>query len=507
MNKPFKVSVSSAKTFQDCNMKWYLDKVVGVPREDTPALRIGSIFGKILELITKKQPFSYLFKESDVAKELYNKNIEFIHNIPKESQIQAEFELKLKLTEELNFEGYIDALYEEGEGQNKRVIVRDYKTVSDWRWALTDIQLSADEQVNIYAYFIDKKLFGLVPIWLEHIQFNKKTGMRRMVRVPYDREQGKRIYDWIVMSGEDMAELQSLPIEKVEKNWDSCDKFGGCPNRNFCKGQISLEELMNPYVKERSKEELAEMKPEARLEELKKEQEFNKILEKGAKMGTLQEKLKLLKEKNDAKAKETDSVFTNTNTEIKPESHLVQKKEETHALDTKAYVDVATQNVGTKEEVVKKRTRRTKAEIAMAEQSENTFQEPIDMEEVGKKIGTDLGKAMAEDVIKKKQVFVLVGCAFLEEDKNNPSDFLHEKYIAPILKQENIPHISCSEFSKANKSVMLFAQSILNEIYENYDSINIDIRRPVDALVYTMIMDLDVRKDGQKRFKLIRSTF
>lgn len=540
--KKFTVSVSSAKSFSDCNMQWFIGSVLGIRKPDTPATKIGTVFAELCEAYTirdtKKIDEIILNSQNDTVRMLYEKNHTFfleLHNKVK----SAEFELAFGLNLYISYSGWIDAILED----ENSITVRDYKTANSWAYTLTEKTMGADEQLNIYGYFINKFYNPKnKPIWLEHQQFHKGTGMRKEVRVPYNHEEGKAIYDWLVEQAEQMLKVKFLPVAQVNKNFDSCKAFGGCPYINYCKGQINLEELknvLNPNIVERTRDQLIEMKPEERLEEVKKEKAFNEKgkevltkINKGADMGlSIKEKLLALKAKQDEARKQnefpdipkTEDVVEDKEIAVKNVG-IVEPVKDKLSLNVAVVKEVVAPEPRPETENPLKRKRRTKAEMeveASVKISNDSVIKDGKIIEVVKQDPTlsavynnmtqdlkdNLTKPLPLQLPGTKQVLVLVGCAFLEETKNNPSDFLHEKYIEPILKQERIPHISCSEFSKANKSVMLFAQSILKEIYENYESINIDIRRPVDALVYTMILDLDARKDDQKRFKLIRSTF
>lgn len=531
-NEKLTISVSSAKTFQDCNMQYFIGSVLKIRKPDAPATLIGTKFAELTEALANGEDTSpWLEDENQVTvKMLYNKNKEFLDNLEKEVS-KAEFELAFGINLYISYSGWIDAIIE----TEDKIILRDYKTCGSWQYTLTDKNLGVDEQLNIYGYFIHTYYNPKnKPIWLEHQQFHKGTGMRKEVRVPYNHEEGKVIYDWIVEQAEGIIDVRRLNISKVNKNFDSCGKFGGCPYQPYCKGNTSLEELkemLNPNVKERTKEELTQMKPEERLAELRKEQEFNKkgkdvvnnlTMKKGEnEMGlSIREKLMAVKAKQ-AEA----SAFVAVENTITPAPVGTVIDEKRDEVIEKSSPEPLKPNVETKTENplnTQKRTRRTKAEMEAEKQiSKDTTLDALsqgiqiikgDTKPTIKAMANNVVKNLEttvqalENIMKQKQVLVLVGCSFLEEDKNNPSDFLHEKYIKPVLEQERIPHISCSEFSKANKQVMLFGESILNEIYEKYEHINIDFRRPVDALVYSMILDIDVRKNGN-RFRLIRSTF
>lgn len=484
-----RISVSSAKLVNMCQKKYYIEKVLNIVPPEAPHFFIGKVFAKLTEAIAKRMPFEHILQKSEVVACLYDKNIDwFQENVTKTSQ--AEMELNFEISLILQFLGYIDAIFFE----EKRILIRDFKTASDFKWSLDEIGLSSDEQLNIYGYFIDKYHNPKrLPIWIEQQQFHKTSHKRRQVQVPYCADTGKQTYDWMIMQADKIREVLGMDLEDVPKNTKSCGAFGGCKNRPYCEGGMTIEELedmFNDAIKKRSKQEIKEMKPEERLEETKQEINFNK----GAKMSL--EKLKAIREKQKALAQQKNGVFDEPK---KEEVGVVgEPRKELEITKVVEGVKVVEEVKGVeepkKEEPKVKEARKKKAKV-----------EDVEIPAPG--TITEMPSKESEFRIVKNAVLVLVGCSILEEAKNHPSDFLHDVYIKPVLENERIPHIACSEFSKANKLVLLQASSILEHIVSKFDVINIDLRRPVDALVYQMIMDMDVKKDGEKRFRLVRSTF
>lgn len=477
-----KLSFSQSKVWDSCQRKWWLTYVEGLRSPETPALKIGKVFARLTEALTKgedaviKEILSN--KENETVIMFFEKNRQFLEKLKLEGG-NAEFELMKDLTEGFLFEGHIDRfLY-----TDKAIYIRDYKTVSDWRWALTEDQLVQDVQVNLYAYMIDKYHNpAKIPIFLEHQQFNKKTGMKKEVIVQYSDFFGNMAIDSLILTAESIKGMLNtvIDVSETKTNFNSCREYNTlCSFNAFCTGNINLKELKEMF-KERSKEEVVKMKPDERLEDLKNEigvnkkgKEVLKQLQEGASMSdAMRERLKAMKAARDANnvvvVDEAEGVTDKVIEEvISKVSEVTPKPEEVKKEDI---VTVTKKLSSVKKEKVKEESKLTK--------------------------GSD------------KKVLVLIGCAFLDEGegRNHPSDICHERWVQPLLDAEKIPHITCSEFSKANKSLLLYGGQILDYLFENYLYINIDFRRPVDALVYQMIVDIDVKKNG-KRFTLIRSTF
>ena len=500
MEDKITISVSTAKVIQACPMQYYIGSVVGLRQPQTPAQKIGTIFAKLTEALAKGHvDINDYLKESEVVKELFWKNVDFLNKqVPKETT-EAEKELLFGINLYISFKGYIDAVIE----TEQKIIIRDFKTTSDWKWSLTEKELESDEQLNIYAYFVNRFYNPKnKPIWIEQQQFNKKTGARRSPCIPWNQVAGEQVYDWMVLMAEKALVIRRTKVEEIEQNWDNCDKFNGCAYKPYCNKKCSLEgldEMLNPNVKTRDKVELKNLTVDDRLDEVKKEVSFNKNLNlvKGVEGMDAISKIKALKAKMEADRNNVTDVFAEAEKKDVVKDAVVTEKVE--ALPQKEDV---TPPVVTEPE---KRKRRTKAELDVEKEALKktiaTINNPMPVDlGITTNIPTSRVEVMEPRTVIEKPL-LLIGCSILEDDKNHPSDFLHEQFVEPVLKAERIPHISCSEFSKANKAIMLYSSSILKVVKE-YSVINIDLRRPVDALVYTMIMDLD-----RDSFRIVRSTF
>lgn len=455
------VSVSQAKTFDDCNMKWYLDKVEGIRPPATPALEFGNMFHEMMENIANGKPFEYLLEKSKLLKKIFDRNEEYILNVANKQGV-AEKEIREPLIGGVDFLGYVDfTVYEPN-----KIIIDDYKTVGDWKWALTINTLGGDPQLNIYAYYEDEKMTkdgDSRPIYIRHIQFNKKTYTMKEVLVPYNAVTGRSMFQWMQGIAFKIIDTRKMKLGQVPKNKKSCSKYGGCPFQDFCNSTLSIEELRdmyNPNVKERNVEELEVMKPEERLEEVEKEQNFNKILNGDKKMNSaLVARMKLLKNKNKEKADDFKA-----EPEPKPEE-TVTSEERPEVGDTPSRETVVVDKpIAEPKKPVKKITRKSK------------------------KVS---GKPL-----------VFMGCNILEEKLPFLSELVHDMYIQPIIDEAKVPFAACIEFGKWKSPLYLQAEKIIDFLKEQ-EAFVVDHKRPVDSFICTLIGE----SGRQDEFRFIRSCF
>ena len=218
----FTVSVSSAKTYHACNTQWYIGSVEKIRQPPTPATEIGTKFAELTEALSNNEPdiSKWVNPDNPTITSLYEKNKDFLEMLRTEGG-KPEFELAFGINLYIAYSGWIDRVLE----TEDRITIRDYKTAGSWQYTLTEKTMGADEQLNIYGYFYhtyyNKKN---KPIWLEHQQFHKGTGMRRPVQVPYNHEEGKAIYDWLVETAEAMVLEKRKKIEDVNKNFKKRNK-------------------------------------------------------------------------------------------------------------------------------------------------------------------------------------------------------------------------------------------------------------------------------------------
>ena len=216
-----------------CDRKWFLAYPGGVKPPATQPQIFGKDFHTGLENTVKS---GIVTSAVPKIKRMMEHNSEFLRDLIVKKQsgfLELEKELKFKLTTDTEFLGYVDVV----EKDDINLIVHDHKTVSSWTWALTKMQLLSDDQMNTYAYLLDK-LFRPENIFLQHNQFNKKQeGELRKVNVPYDPKIGKEKFNEVRKCAKRAEEFYKIPKENymdVEGNFDSCKAYGGCPFYSVC---------------------------------------------------------------------------------------------------------------------------------------------------------------------------------------------------------------------------------------------------------------------------------
>ncbi len=124
-------------------------------------------------------------------------------------------------------------------------LVGDFKTTSDFRWALTPKTLASDVQAQLYAMqtLVSTGAHAVDLVWIYFRTRGAKAVKRVHLRVSPDQvgEQFERINDTAVeafnvrkafaASGQTAEEFT---LKELQPNASMCDAYGGCPYRSKC---------------------------------------------------------------------------------------------------------------------------------------------------------------------------------------------------------------------------------------------------------------------------------
>jgi len=235
----YHTSASAQVSFDSCKRLWFFAKVAGLTKPQTAPLIFGTDFHTAIEDVI--QGFLPDTDDEKILKMLDN-NPDLIGQLQVWENKFVEKEIRFPITEDTEFLGYIDVLRIDEE--NKIIYIDDFKTVGDWKWALTVEALGRDLQMNLYALWANLKFPGYRVI-LSHYQFNKKTcGKCRTIRVEQDPKYSLELFEQVIENIAKMELMYKNDITdwvKIVPNLDACNNYGGCPFFDICHRNKTFE--------------------------------------------------------------------------------------------------------------------------------------------------------------------------------------------------------------------------------------------------------------------------
>ena len=257
MNKWESVSASQFKVYALCKRKWWIERFSGLPRAPaSPAQLLGTEVHQVLENHLKLgTPFPDT-KAGRIAEA-------GLPHLPDPGTALTEHKVKLDSIDP-PLVGYIDFfIVDGGDGCPE---VGDFKTLSDWRWALTEEDLRRDLQMIPYAVFA---LEHTEADFLEvtHIQFiTKGKPEARQVTVSLGREGVYKEWDKLKALALEMKETSKIENAlDVEPCLSGCGAFGGCPFLDMCEVRNTNPFENIGFVSSKKEENMSEKN---RLQEL-----------------------------------------------------------------------------------------------------------------------------------------------------------------------------------------------------------------------------------------------
>ena len=219
------VSASQITTFSDCPRKWYLNKIVGLESPSSPSTELGSAVHEILEQYLRDGVVFPETKEGQIAKS------GLIHLPSHREQLEIEVSLvDMPLTDSpVEVRGFVDVI------RPRAHEIIDHKTSSNKKYTKTKRELKQNVQLILYARAYLERVPECDEVQLTHIYYGTKTRWAKRVSVKLSRANVLEQWDTIKstihkMMNHSDAENASL----VPPNYDSCDKYGGCPFAGQC---------------------------------------------------------------------------------------------------------------------------------------------------------------------------------------------------------------------------------------------------------------------------------
>jgi RecB family exonuclease len=130
--------------------------------------------------------------------------------------------------------GFIDYLRDEHAGEP--MLVLDYKTTSDFRYAKTPEELRDDSQLNSYGWWAYQNGHE-GPMMLGHLYLltRTKTPKPLPVYAPTDYETVRGVWERDVETVKEMVEAAKVAdVQELEPTPSACGMYGGCPYRSQC---------------------------------------------------------------------------------------------------------------------------------------------------------------------------------------------------------------------------------------------------------------------------------
>lgn len=269
-----KVSATALKTYRKvCKRKGAWAKIDGIRDPGSKATGLGSEVHKHMDAWCSDG----LEPPKDDAGRLAGALIMKLDAAPGEGLVEEKFEFEF---EDVTYHGFIDLQYE-----HQGVLrIRDHKTTSDLKWALTEETLADDEQGILYAGAAFDADPSIDEVELEWGYVTTK-GKRRTkeVRLRVLRDENTIKLQELTNDAREMVEIygSATTALEVEPNPNSCDAYGGCFYRDeHCKltatermkaimAQGSLKERLEARKKAKEAEAPAETKAEAKTEKPK----------------------------------------------------------------------------------------------------------------------------------------------------------------------------------------------------------------------------------------------
>jgi len=222
-------------------MQWYLQRVEGWEMPPSPSQELGTrvhsemeawlLEGKIPEHGSAKfitQTLGYLREKKVIVEE------------PKD------YDMTMKCAD-VPVKGRIDVLIPPASDTDSLVVL-DWKTSSNLRYAMTSDALSRDTQGVLYLeYAYRQKLAKESDLArFDHVYIlTKGTGGQHVAGEALDRQQVARLYRGLEAEVEKMKATETTPVAQVRGSVQHCGKYGGCAFRDRCPSttQVGLVQL------------------------------------------------------------------------------------------------------------------------------------------------------------------------------------------------------------------------------------------------------------------------
>ena len=225
--KPWtRISASQMKTATLCARKWWFERISDLPpAPPSKSMLLGSAIHKEVELWIKRgeQPVDLRAK---ALADCYPRTPLLVSSLLSEVEVNLQG-LSVPLL------GYIDLV--DLRGLHETLEVVDFKTLSNWKWAKTELELASDLQMIPYAFWAFRH-YEPKSVSVTHLQVHTSTSVVGSASAKLTRDMVTQTWtDTLVPLSDRMAGwAQKDTPNDVPATLSACSAFGGCPYLSVC---------------------------------------------------------------------------------------------------------------------------------------------------------------------------------------------------------------------------------------------------------------------------------
>lgn len=225
-------SVSQVDTYEMCERKWYLNKVLKIPVPQTSDTELGTQKHSEAE--------DYYVNGTLPTSNCVKKAIRLMPPRDPSHMIEQEFRIPTYFGGPV-WLGYIDFI--DRRKFPKEVTVTDWKTTGSLRWAKTPAELKRNFQLLSYGKAVSDLLGTIDVIKGTHCYMQIPKGKYKnpedamlVPAVVLEKEMIAERWEKSLISVKAMVTLAASEpkLENVKPNWGACKEFGGCPYKSNC---------------------------------------------------------------------------------------------------------------------------------------------------------------------------------------------------------------------------------------------------------------------------------
>ena len=225
--KPWtRISASQMKTATLCARKWWFERISDLPpAPPSKSMLLGSAIHKEVEQWIKRgeQPVDLRAK---ALADCYPRTPLLVSSLLSEVEVNLQG-LSVPLL------GYIDLV--DLRGLHETLEVVDFKTLSNWKWAKTELELASDLQMIPYAFWAFRH-YEPKSVSVTHLQVHTSTSVVGSATAKLTRDMVTQTWtDTLVPLSDRMAGwAQKDTPNDVPATLSACSAFGGCPYLSVC---------------------------------------------------------------------------------------------------------------------------------------------------------------------------------------------------------------------------------------------------------------------------------
>lgn len=254
------LSASQIKLYRECPRKWGWKYIAGIETPPNPAALLGTEVDD-----TQLQPYLREGRPLDFSRPSGYIAAAGMAYLPQPMADHLEVQRRFQMpspTRGIQYQGYVDLWMPLGgmpgiEGFTPAVC--DFKTTSNFKYALTSELLGRDVQAQLYALWAMRETRApeVDLVWIYFL--TKGAHKARRVHLRVTGEHVAKQFSEIDLTAREIRGTKSRvkdPLE-LEPRTEMCEAYGGCPHRHRC--NLSPGDVMDSLAtKNRKKEDMSE---------------------------------------------------------------------------------------------------------------------------------------------------------------------------------------------------------------------------------------------------------